>query len=117
MNSNVQTVNRSILACATAMWLACALIASSAHANDARSETVKFADLNVSSSAGVEALYRRIHAAAWRVCEQPSGEMEAVRKCVAKAEGDAISKVNLPLLTALYQSKTGSKPQTIIANR
>ena len=117
MNSNVKTANRSILVYAAAMWLACALVASNASASDVRSETVKFADLNVSTQPGVEALYGRIHAAARRVCEQPSGEMEAVRSCVTKAEGEAISRANLPLLTALYQSKTGGTPQTIIASR
>jgi UrcA family protein len=116
MNSNVKTANLSILACATAMWLACALVASNASANDVRSETVKFADLNVSTLAGVEALYARIHAAARRVCEQPSGEMEAVRSCVAKAEREAISKADLPLLTAFYQGKNGGTPR-IIASR
>jgi len=117
MNSNVKTANRSILAYSAAMWLACALVATNASANDARSETVRFADLNVSTQAGVEALYGRIHAAARRVCEQPSGEMEAVKSCVTKTEGDAIRKANLPLLTAFYQSKTSGKPQTIIASR
>jgi hypothetical protein len=41
MNSNVKTYNRTILAYATAMWLACALVASNASADDqVRSETV-----------------------------------------------------------------------------
>jgi hypothetical protein len=31
------------------------------------------------TAAGVEALYGRIHAAARRVCEQPAGELAAVR--------------------------------------
>jgi len=109
--------NRTILAYAAALWLACGLFASNAHADDARSETVKFSDLNLSSQAGVEALYGRIHAAARRVCEQPAGELTAARKCMTKAESDAIGKVNVPLLTAFYQNKTGSHPQTITANR
>ena len=42
MKSNVKTINRPILAYAAAMWLACGLVASNAHAGDeARSETVK----------------------------------------------------------------------------
>jgi len=117
MNSIDKTDNRTILAYAAAMWLACALVASNASANDVRSETVKFADLDVKTSAGVQALYGRIHAAARRVCEQPSGEQQAVRSCVAKAESDAVAKVNLPLLTAFYQGKTGIQPPAIIASR
>jgi UrcA family protein len=117
MNSNVKSDNRTILAYAAALWLACGLAASNAVADDARSETVKFADLNLGSQAGVEALYGRIHAAARRVCEQPAGELAAVRACMTKAESKAIGKVNVPLLTAFYQEKTGSHPQTITANR
>jgi UrcA family protein len=117
MNSNVKTENRTILACAAAMWLACTLVASNAHAGDSRSETVKFADLDVSTQAGAEALYGRIHAAARHVCDQPAGELEAVASCMKKAESDAIGKVNAPLLTAFYQKKTGIPPQTITARR
>ena len=117
MNSNVKTANRTIVGYAAAMALACVLAASNAHAGDqVRSETVKFADLNLGSPAGVEALYGRIHAAARRVCDQPAGEA-VIRACMTKAESEAIGKVNVPLLTAFYQKKTGSQPQTITANR
>ena len=116
MNSNVKSDNRTIVG-ATALWLACVLVAFNAHAGDSRSETVKFADLNLGSPAGVEALYGRIHAAARRVCDQPAGELAATRACMTKAESEAIGKVNVPLLTAFYQKKTGSHPQTITANR
>jgi UrcA family protein len=118
MKSNVKTINRPILAYAAAMWLACGLVASNAHAGDeARSETVKFADLDLSSPAGVEALYGRIHAAARRVCDQPPGEQAGVSRCMKKTESATIGKVNVPLLTAFYQKKTGSQPQPITANR
>lgn len=117
MNSNVRTVNRSTVCCAAAMWLACVLIAFNAHAADDRSETVKFADLNLDTQAGAEALYGRIHAAARRVCDQPAGELEAIRGCMTKAESSAIGRANIPLLTAFYQKKTGTQPQTITANR
>ena len=118
MKSNVKTINRPILAYAAAMWLACGLVASNAHAGDeVRSETVKFADLNLSSPEGVEALYGRIHAAARRVCDQPAGEQAGIRACMTKAESEAIGKVNVPLLTGFYQKRTGSHPQTITANR
>ena len=68
MNSNVKSDKRVILAYVAALWLACGLAASNAQGADARSETVKFTDLNLDSQAGVEALYGRIHAAAWRGC-------------------------------------------------
>ena len=117
MNSKVKTDTHSVHGYTIAMWLACVLVAFNAHAGDVRSETVKFADLNLGTPSGVQVLYKRIHAAAQRVCEQPQGESQAVRACAAKAESDAISKVNVPLLTAFYQGKTGLRPPTIIANR
>ena len=118
MKSNVKTINRPIiLGFAAAMWLTCGLVASNAHGNEVRSETVKFADLNLSSPEGVEALYGRIHAAARRVCDQPAGEQAGIGRCMRKTEGEAIGKVNVPLLIAFYQKKTGSLPQTITAKR
>jgi UrcA family protein len=117
MNSNVKSIDHSSLGYAMAMCLACMLVAFNAHAGDSRSETVKFADLDLSTSAGVEALYGRIHAAARRVCEQPAGELAATMPCMSKAESEAIAKVNVPMLTAFYEKKTGSHPQTITARR
>ena len=117
MKSNVKIIGRPILGYAVSMWLACGLVASNAHAGDSHSETVKFADLNLGSPEGVEVLYGRIHAAARRVCDQPAGELTAIGRCVRKTEADAVSKVNVPLLTALYQKKTGSQAPTITANR
>src|SRR5690348_8874489 len=103
MNSNIKTGQHNIVGYATAMALACVLVAFNAQAGDSTSETVKFSDLNLSNPAGVETLYGRIHAAAWRVCRQPAGELAAERSCMTKAEGEAIAKVNVPLLTAFYQ--------------
>ena len=118
MNSNLKFANRAILGYAVAMALASVWVAANAHADEpVRSETVKFADLNLDTWAGVEALYTRIHAAAWRVCEQPAGEAAATGPCMRKTESEAIAKVNVPLLTAFYQKKSGNHPQTITANR
>jgi UrcA family protein len=120
MNSNAQTVNRSLFALFAAVLLACALLTSNAIADDqVRSETVKFQDLNVASQAGVEALYVRIHGAAVRVCSQPGDQWGMFRTapCIRKAEAEAIQKVNLPLLTAYYQTKSGGQPKSLIANR
>jgi UrcA family protein len=117
MNPRVKTENRNNHVYTVARWLACALVACNAHAGDVRSETIRFADLNLGSPSGVEALYLRIHAAARRVCSQPAGELTSDRSCITKAESEAISKVNVPLLTAFYQHKTGTQPQAIIASR
>jgi UrcA family protein len=117
MNSIAKTVSRAVLAYSTAMWLASVLVAPNAFAEDqVRAETVKFADLNVNTPAGVKALYGRIHAAAFRVCYEPE-ELIRAKACITKAEGEAVKKLNLPLLTAYYQSKTGIRPDTLIAIR
>src|SRR6516162_3933326 len=75
MNSSVKIATRTPLAFSAAMLLACVWAVSTALAGEqVRSETVKFSDLNVSTSQGVQALYGRIHAAAWRVCNSPSAD-------------------------------------------
>jgi UrcA family protein len=117
MNSRVKTDSRGVRGCTLAMWVTCVLAAFNANAGDVRSETVKFADLNLSTPSGVEALYLRIHAAARHVCTQADEWQVAIRSCMAKAESEAVGKVNVPLLTAFYQGKTGTRPPTIIANR
>jgi UrcA family protein len=120
MNSNVQTMNGTFLAHCAALLLAAVLVTSTAFADDqVRSETVKFGDLNVSTSAGAEALYGRIHAAAKRVCTLSNDLWARYRMlpCITSAEAKAIEKVNLPQLTAYYQSKTGGQPNALIATR
>jgi UrcA family protein len=121
MNSNVQTMNGTFLGHFAAMLLAAVLVTSTAFADEqVRSETVKFGDLNVSTQAGAEALYVRIHAAAKRVCTQLSNDVWASNRmlpCITSAEAKAIEKVNLPALTAYYQTKTGGQPKSLIATR
>jgi len=118
MNSNVQTINRTFLVYSAAALLACVLVAPRASADEQiRSETVKFQDLNVNTPSGAEALYGRIHAAAKRVCDQPGQWMPgSVPACVRNAEAAAIGKLDLPLLTAFYRTKTGDH-SSLIANR
>jgi UrcA family protein len=99
--------------------LACVFVVSNAFADEQfRTETVKFQDLNVSASAGVEALYNRIHAAAKRVCFS-SGDPVAIseRGCARKAEAQAVEELNLPLLTGYYRMKNGGRTEVFTANR
>src|SRR2546430_14368305 len=112
MNSNVKTDNRTIRAYAIAMWLACALVASNAYADDqVRNETVKFADLNLGTPAGGGALYGRGHAAARRVCDQPAGGQAGLRAGMTKTASEAIGKGKVPRLAPLFPEKTGKHPQ------
>jgi len=86
--------------------------------SDSASITVKFADLNLQSPAGVEALYKRIHSAASQVCESGTDRNLSIltydRKCVAATETQAIEKVHNAALSAFYQRKVGG-PNTLIA--
>ena len=70
----LKITNRAFVAHSTAMLLAGVLVVSNAAAAEQfRAETVKYQDLNVATPAGVEALYRRIHFAARRVCSPGIG--------------------------------------------
>ena len=115
MSSNV---NRVSLALASTVLLAFAA-ASTVPANEqVRGETVKFADLNVDSPAGVQALYDRIHAAAKRVCSDSDPLQQlAAGSCARKAEARAIDKLNLPQLTAFYKTQSTGQSQPLIAGR
>ena len=118
MNSRLTTANRMPLA---AMLLACVWAISTAFAGEqVRSETVKFPDLDVNTSEGVQTLYGRIHAAAWRVCSTSSTDplfQLGARKCVRNAEAKAIETLGLPQLTAFYRTKTGNHSQPLSASR
>jgi UrcA family protein len=117
MYSNIKTP----LALATALLLTCVWGASGAFADEeARSEKVKFQDLNVDTQEGVQALYTRIHTAAKHVCSDSDPVLRsAAGACARAAEGNAIAKLNLPQLTAYYQvkTKTGGHTQPLVAAR
>jgi UrcA family protein len=100
---------------AAGVLLACVFVVSSAFAaepdGEVRMEHVKFQDLNLDTAAGVAALYKRIRAAAQRVCAV-SGPIELVfyvsrasAKCIKDAKARAIEKINLPALTALNTNR------------
>jgi len=104
-----------------AMLLACTWAISTAFAGEqVRSETVKFPDLDVNTSEGVQTLYGRIHAAAWRVCTTNSSDpfyQFGARNCARNAEAKAIATLNLPQLTTFYRMKTGDQSQPLSASR
>src|SRR5690348_16705948 len=119
MNSKVKTNYSPFLVCSTAMLLACALVASDAFADDqVRSETVKFADLKVDTQAGVEALNRRIYAAAQRVCGYNASSVYGPsiwRNCVRPTIDATVAKANNPLLTQLHSGH--SSPAVTAMNK
>jgi len=79
--------------------------------------TVKFADLNLQTPAGVEALYKRIRSAATQVCDSRYRTLSVLtydRQCAAAAETQAIEKVHSAALSAFYQRNVGV-PNALIA--
>jgi UrcA family protein len=80
-----------------------------------RSKTVRFADLNTHSPAGIAVLYRRIHLAAEDLCDVSGSDYRyfldqiELRTCVRNAEDDAVRAANIPMLTAYYDQKRGRK--------
>ena len=65
---------------------------------------VGFSDLNVSTIKGAKTLYLRIRYAAETLCENAAswGKKEG-QACVRKAVDDAVTHVDLPLLTQYYE--------------
>jgi UrcA family protein len=85
---------------------------------EVRTEQVRFPDLNVNTTAGVQALYKRIHRAAQHVCSETDPILRAgAAACVAKAEGKAIASLDLPQLTAYYNAKSGNRRELLSSNR
>jgi len=78
------------------------------NANGEREAVVKYGDLNLANPEGVSVLYKRLHTAAVRVCEDdsPYPEKKAqVKTCIADAMERAIARVNSPALTAYAARK------------
>ena len=77
---------------------------------DAPSVSVRYDDLNLSTTAGVDALYRRISAAARDVCpdiySRDTNIVLAAQHCQAAAISKAVSQVNSPGLAMLHAAHT-----------
>ena len=82
---------------------------------------VKYADLNVSSNSGAAALYARISAAAGGVCRALDGRdltsKALFARCVHKAISDAVTQVDQPALSAIYNAKNSNPTPIILAAR
>ena len=110
MNTNTASTHlRGLIAAAVLGTLAAGFAGVSAAADNSevRSETVHYADLNLSSPQGAAALYRRIKWAARDVCGWNDDvlEMQAdARACVEKAIADAVTRVGRLELTAIYNA-------------
>jgi UrcA family protein len=100
----IRTPLYAVLACTlcTATFFALPLQAAD---QDPPTKTVRFDDLNLSSSAGAKALYTRIRLAAQEVCNLSTGGdpgmRSAARACINKAVDDAVLRIHAPNLTTM----------------
>jgi UrcA family protein len=78
--------------------------------DDPPHKVVSFKDLNLDTPEGAAVLYRRITSAANEVCGNPDRydlSQLGLQICIKDAVSRAIAEVNRPMLTSLYQAKTG----------
>lgn len=106
----------------TAVALAGTVLAQEHHDSSARTATVHYNDLDLSTTAGAVTLYKRIQGAARMVCEEHGYEVgvDAWREwsgCFHTAVNDAVEKVHSPLLNALYRRTTPEPAAQVTAMR
>lgn len=80
--------------------------ASAGQPSTARSVSVNYRDLNLSTIGDAITLYERLKGAARTVCDGPMTGVAAYqewRSCYDAAIADAVAKVNSPLLTAVHR--------------
>jgi UrcA family protein len=104
----LQAALTAIAACIVAAGASAASAASAATPpSDAPSVVVRYADLDITTRQGASALYRRIAAAAQRVC--PDADIRdldfssQIRACQQQAIARAVQAISSPLLAALYE--------------
>jgi UrcA family protein len=94
---------------------ACALgFAAMAAANDALGApraSIRYGDLNLTTSQGAKVLYERIIIASYAVCQSSgrdgndNADPFALEACRKKIIADAVTKIGKPTLYALYNAK------------
>jgi UrcA family protein len=115
--STASTGLRGLIATAIFGALASSFSAVSAADPSTVSVTVKSADLNISNPSGALVLYDRIRAAAQGACSYYWFKTDADEaRCVHDAIANAVTKVNQPALSAVYNAKyKTSVPSTLVS--
>jgi UrcA family protein len=115
INMRHYTIQRNVISCLLLLTTAIGTVTASAAeceiANDFRRCHVNYADLDLSRSTDVAALYSRIGSAAREACEPlvVSTRLDSVarnRQCMAQAVERAVADVNAPTLTSYHLEKT-----------
>ena len=104
----------------TITMLGLGLLSQLAHADapqDVHLFNVHFADLDLTRSEGAAVLYQRLAGAAKTVCTSLEGRDLAsqmrFKSCVDTAIGSAIAKVDRPVLTAYYKTRTNGRHSAV----
>jgi UrcA family protein len=97
----------------TALALGLAAATNAAELADG-SITVRYGDLRIETEQGAAVLLRRIQRAAERVCEPleygTAAKPVRAKACRLEATAAAVSKVDHPMLQAVYNSAKGVRP-------
>lgn len=96
-------------------WVGPVQADDNANEADAPSKTVKYHASDVTTASGAEALYERIHNAAWHVCSDmyPANngpDALAGLRCIRTLTDEAVKEVNSPRLTEVRQEREGYAP-------
>jgi UrcA family protein len=103
---NTRTIKNTVLASFVAVAALGAAVAGAGEQLVTQSVAVKYGDLDLATSQGNAALYRRLRTAAVAVCgETDARDLRAsadARACYAKAMEDAVRQIDRAPLTALH---------------
>lgn len=114
---NIQSSKHVVLAAVAAVSLAGAVAAHADQAVDVPARTVRYADLNIHTQAGVAALYNRIRNAARQVCGDVDSrrldEAAAAKACVDHAVFASVAAVDNPKLTREYEVRANGAQKRI----
>jgi UrcA family protein len=116
MNTNTHRSTKTVTLAAAICFAAAAF---GAHAGEMVNDvqTVKYADLNLNTQAGVAVLYKRIRNAAEQVCgdvgARELAQAAAAKACVDQAIVATVHAVNNPMLTAENGGHVGAPQKQI----
>ena len=119
MNTAIPSTSlRGLIAVAIFGAIASSFSAVSAADSGSVNITVKYADLNVATPSGARVLYERIQAAAKAGCRYYLFETEEDQaRCVHNAIAIAVTKVNQPALSAVFDAKFRTPARTTLVSQ
>lgn len=115
------TLRALVAVAAITCGFAATVEADAVEAGQAPQVHIKYADLDLNTTAGATVLYQRIRGAADQVCaahqERDLGQVMRAKACANRAIAEAVAAVGNTHLTAVYDQKAGAAPVTRLAAR